>query len=78
MRPMAETFFLGAHTRRPSPKGWLGATAADLLFFLSFGSVPWLRTVVAFVPQLGEEEKKRDKGGRGSGGRESINNVRQI
>lgn len=73
MRPMAETFFLGRTPERPRPQkaGWV--PQQPTYFFFSLGSV----AVVAFVPQLGEG-KKKGQGGRGSGGRESINNVRQI
>lgn len=71
MRPMAETFFWGRTPDGRVPKRLAGCHNSRPTFFSFLGSV------VAFVPQLGEE-KKRDKGGRGSGGRESINNVRQI
>lgn len=56
MRPMAETFFLGRTPdgREPQKAGWVPQLPT---YFFSSGSI------LAFVPQLGDEKKKRDKGG---------------
>lgn len=58
MRPMAETFFWGRTPDGRVPKRLAGCHNSRPTFFSFLGSV------VAFVPQLGEEKKKGQGGER--------------